>query len=67
MIPYLIRVAPVRKAEQPAYGGWRWHKWGPYIGAFKDHAKRSEYLYDTLEVEEVFVYEVHEMRYPWPK
>lgn len=21
-----------RKADQPAVGGWRWHKWGDYVG-----------------------------------
>lgn len=33
----------IDKASQPASGGWRWHKWGPYIGTGKP---KCEYLYD---------------------
>ena len=65
VIPYLVRVSLLRKEDQHPSGGWRWHKWGPYIGAFQEQARNHEYLYDTPDVEEVFTYEVHEMRYPW--
>lgn len=61
VIPYLVELTEIRKEDQYAHGGWRWHKWGPYIGAFQRQAKAFEYLYDTPDVEEVFVYEVHEM------
>lgn len=64
-IPYLLRLSSIRKAHQPEHGGWRWHKWGQYIGVFQEQARNHEYLYDTPDVEEVFTYEVHEMRYPW--
>ena len=65
VIPYIVRVSPVRKRDQDPSGGWRWHKWGPYIGAFQEQMRSHEYLYDTPDVKEVFTYEVHEMRYPW--
>ena len=33
--------------------GWRWHKWGPYIGT---QDPQCEYLADEPEIKEVFVY-----------
>ena len=65
VIPYIIRVSLVSKDLQPENGGWRWHKWGPYIGAFRSQAAQYEYLYDTPDVEKVFIYEVHEVKHPW--
>ncbi len=50
----------IRKDEQPKKGGWRWHKWGPYIGV---HEPQCEYLYDEPEIESVFVYHTYVM--PW--
>lgn len=49
----------VWKFDQPSSGGWRWHKWGPYIGVFEP---TTEYLYDEPEIEEVFGYHVYEMK-----
>lgn len=43
----------IRKADQSPNGGWRWHKWGPYIG---DHEPQCEYLYDEEGIDEVYVY-----------
>ncbi len=36
--------------------GWRWHKWGEYIGTQKP---QCEYLYNEPEIEEVLVYHGH--------
>lgn len=38
-------------------GGWRWHKWGAYIGK---HTPTTEYLDDEPEIEQVFCYHVYE-------
>jgi hypothetical protein len=38
---FVIGLAEVRRDEQPAWGGWRWHKWGEYIGDFEP---QQEYL-----------------------
>lgn len=38
-------------------GGWRWHKWGPYIGK---HEPTMEYLDDEPDIEAVYVYHVYE-------
>lgn len=32
-----------REFDQPSEGGWRWHKWGPYVG---DKHPEHEYLHD---------------------
>ena len=44
-----------RKIDQPDWGGWRWHKWGRYIGEYEPQA---EYLYDEPEIDEVFTFHV---------
>lgn len=54
---FVVTVTPIRRAEEPKYGGWRWHKWGPYIGT-KD--PQCEYLADEPFIEEVLVYHIYE-------
>lgn len=40
-------------------GGWRWHKWGPYIG---DHEHEYEYLDDEVGFEDgIYVYGIYEL------
>ena len=56
---FCVIFTPMRRAEQSPEGGWRWNKWGPYIGTRKPVA---EYLYDEPEIEEVFVF--HVLRFP---
>lgn len=64
--PYLIdgperlvmQVTELVGSEQPAQGGWRWHKWGEYIG---DQDPQCEYLYDEPEIEKVFVFHIYEL------
>lgn len=53
-----ISVTRIDKATQPANGGWRWHKWGPYIGT---QQPRHEYLYDEQNIEVVYVYHIYEL------
>lgn len=50
---------PVRKADQPEEGGWRWHKWGEYIGT---HQPSQEYLYDEKDIDELITFHVHILR-----
>lgn len=53
----LIGLAPIVRADQPESGGWRWHKWGEYIGNYKP---QHEYLYDeTIDV--VYPFHVYEL------
>jgi hypothetical protein len=45
----------VRRDAQPAQGGWRWHKWGEYIGAC---TPKHEYLADETDIDRVFVFHI---------
>lgn len=47
------------KKEQSSEGGWRWHKWGEYIGT---QEPTTEYLYDEPLIEEVFCYHIYRLR-----
>ena len=52
---YAVGFTHVLKADQPPRGGWRWHKWGPYIGT---HEPRHEYLYDEEGIDGVWTFSV---------
>lgn len=39
-------------------GGWRWHKWGEYIGA---HESQCEYLDDEEGIDHVYCFHIYEM------
>ena len=56
---HFITLTPIRKEEQPEFGGWRWHKWGPYIG---DHEPQYEYLYDEEGIEVVYVFRIYTLK-----
>lgn len=55
---FIILMTYVPKSIQPEDGGWRWHKWGEYIG---DQKPTTEYLYDEPEIEGVFTYRILEV------
>lgn len=57
--PVVISVTEMRKEEQPEDGGWRWHKWGQYIGK---QEPQCEYLHDEPTIESVYVYHVYAVR-----
>lgn len=52
---YTFGLTKVVKAHQESWGGWRWHKWGEYIG---DQEPTCEYLYDEPIIDEVFTYSI---------
>ena len=56
---FIIMLTPVLKREQSYRGGWRWHKWGPYIG--KEQIT-TEYLYDEEKVQGVFCFQIYERK-----
>lgn len=39
----VITATPILKSCEPADGGWRWHKWGKYIGL---RNPKNEYIHD---------------------
>jgi len=54
---FVVTVTPVKRANQPADGGWRWHKWGDYIGT---QNPQHEYLYDDVHIDMVLCYHIFE-------
>lgn len=50
---YVLAITPIYKSHQSESGGWRWHKWGKYIGV---HEITQEYLYDEPVVELVYCF-----------
>lgn len=58
----IIRFCEFRRDDET---GWRWHKWGPYIG---EQNPQYEYLRDEPEIEAVWAYHIHEIKdgiKPW--
>ena len=56
---FVVNLCEVRKDEQPDEGGWRWHKWGEYIG---NQIPTTEYIYDEPLIEQVFCYHIYEKK-----
>jgi hypothetical protein len=54
---FVITLTSVRKEAQHASGGWRWGKWGPYIGT---QNPQCDYLYDEPYIEQVYCYRIYE-------
>lgn len=50
---YVVSFVLISKDDQPNDGGWRWHKWGEYIGT---QTPTTEYLYDEPLIREVYTY-----------
>lgn len=51
----VISAAMMYKGEQPNSNGWRWHKWGEYIGT---QEPKCEYLADEENIDEVLVFHI---------
>ena len=51
----IINIRPILRKHEPAQGGWRWHKWGRYIGNF-DHC--CEYIHDEEGIEMVLCFRI---------
>lgn len=56
---HFITMTPIYKKHQPISQGWRWHKWGEYIG---NHEIEYEYLYDEKDIEVVYVFHVYTLK-----
>jgi len=55
---FVVSITPIKKENQSPEGGWRWHKWGPYIGV---QESQCEYLYDEPNIEMVYCYRIIEV------
>ena len=51
--PHTVLITPISRAHQPAERGWRWSKWGRYIGT---RTRQADYLADEPEIERVYVW-----------
>lgn len=56
---HLITLYPVFRKSEPNNQGFRFHKWGPYIGIYQETVDNYEYLYDT-DLYLIWIYEVHD-------
>ena len=54
---FVITLTPILKSKQSEEYGWRWHKWGDYIGVYEP---QCEYLYDEPLIEKVYCYHIYE-------
>lgn len=59
--PFIIGIAPVYREHQSERQGWRWEKWGKYIGTQRSVA---DYLYDEPEIDVVHVFHILEVAIP---
>lgn len=55
---FIMGLVQVSKDKQASQGGWRWHKWGQYIG---EQVPECEYLADEPNIERVYVYMIIEL------
>lgn len=55
---FIVAFNGIFKKDQSSNDGWRWHKWGPYIGKQKP---TCEYLYDEPEINEVWIFKIYEI------
>ena len=56
--PYCVSLTPIHKADCDEFDGWRWHKWGEYIGV---QTPSCEYLFDEPVIELVYCYHIYQI------
>jgi hypothetical protein len=56
---YCLSFTRIAKATQDPVGGWRWHKWGEYVG---EGEPTHEYLSHEPKFTEVYVFHVFRKR-----
>lgn len=55
---FVISLVRLDKKDEESEG-WRWHKWGAYIGTQKP---QCEYLYDEPEIETIYTFHIYEVK-----
>lgn len=56
---FIIVLCKISKKDQPDDGGWRWHKWGKYIG---DQNPMCEYIANEPDIDFVYVYNLYKVQ-----
>jgi hypothetical protein len=54
---FIVTLTAIERATQPRSGGWRWSKWGEYIGTQKPE---NDYIYDDRHIDGVHVFHIYE-------
>jgi hypothetical protein len=54
---FFVSFVKITKESQPAVGGWRWHKWGEYIG---NKNPQCEYIHDEPDIDEVYTFSIYQ-------
>lgn len=54
----VISFVKIEREAQSSTGGWRYHKWGNYIG---NQDPQHEYLYDDKHIDRVYTYHIYEV------
>jgi hypothetical protein len=57
-IKRIVTCVEVRRENEVAVGGWRYHKWGKYIGKQRP---QSEYLYHDTHIDAVWTFHIYEV------
>ena len=52
-------VHPVFNRHDGKTGGWRWHKWGPYLGK---HTPKCEYLDEEKNIDYVLLWHLYPLK-----
>lgn len=52
----VVFFTPICREDEPEHGGWRWYKWGEYVG---DQGPKCEYLYDDKHIDMVYAYHIY--------
>lgn len=55
---YVVSFVEIKREDQPASGGWRYHKWGEYYGT---QEPQHEYLADDTHIDRVFSFHIYEV------
>ena len=55
---FVISLVLIERKKQSHEGGWRWHKWGFYIG---DQNPTHEHLFDDIHIDQVYTYHIYEL------
>lgn len=55
---FMLFVTPIHKDTEPQFDGWRWCKWGRYIGI---QEPKSDYLYNEPDITKVCVFHFYDI------
>lgn len=56
---YMLGCHPVFNHHDDASGGWRWHKWGPYLGK---HTPQCQYLNEEKNIDYVLLWHLYPLK-----